>query len=58
MDKERESEEVILSNKGLSALDALLNMTKDVDEDVEEFDEDHATDMVMNSMVEDMTMKK
>jgi hypothetical protein len=55
MDKERESEEVILSNKGLSALDALLNMTKDVDEDVEEFDEDHATDMVMNSMVEDMT---
>jgi len=54
-DMDKETEEVILSNKGLSALDALLNMTKDVEEDVEEFDEEHTTDMVMNSMVEDMT---
>jgi len=79
MDKEREEkEEVKISDKGLSVLDALFaeeekpvgmigrlinrvkgtqsNKTTDVEETEEvEFDEDHATDMVMNSMVEDMT---
>jgi hypothetical protein len=37
MDKETEKEEVVLSNKGLSALDALLGMTKDevVEDEVE-----------------------
>lgn len=41
MDKETETEEVTLSNKGISALDALLSMTKDevIEDEVEKIEE-------------------
>jgi len=48
-----EEEKPELSAKGSSFLDDLFG--SDADEEVEEFDEDHALDLVLNSMLDDLS---